>query len=79
MLLDYETLKIIWWVLIGVLLTGFALTDGFDFGIGMLITSRAPVGDSSSSSFTPANSKPRTGNWKLRQLPFSQARGHLSR
>ena len=30
--MDYETLKIIWWVLIGVLLIGFALTDGFDMG-----------------------------------------------
>ena len=24
---DYETLKLVWWVLIGVLLIGFALTD----------------------------------------------------
>ena len=29
---DYETLKLIWWGLIGVLLIGFALTDGFDMG-----------------------------------------------
>ena len=29
---DYETLKLVWWVLIGVLLIGFALTDGFDMG-----------------------------------------------
>lgn len=29
---DYETLKIIWWVLVGVLLIGLALTDGFDMG-----------------------------------------------
>ena len=29
---DYETLKLLWWVLIGVLLIGFALTDGFDMG-----------------------------------------------
>jgi cytochrome d ubiquinol oxidase subunit II len=29
---DYETLKVVWWVLIGVLLIGFALTDGFDMG-----------------------------------------------
>ncbi len=29
---DYESLKLIWWVLIGVLLIGFALTDGFDMG-----------------------------------------------
>ena len=29
---DYETLKIIWWVLVGVLLICLALTDGFDMG-----------------------------------------------
>lgn len=29
---DYEVLKLVWWVLIGVLLIGFALTDGFDMG-----------------------------------------------
>ena len=29
---DYETLKLVWWVLVGVLLIGFALTDGFDMG-----------------------------------------------
>ncbi|MCV6004457.1 hypothetical protein OFO99_33995, partial [Escherichia coli] len=27
---DYEILRLIWWVLIGVLLVGFAVTDGFD-------------------------------------------------
>lgn len=37
MLFDYEILKLIWWVLIGVLLIGFAVTDGFDMGIGALI------------------------------------------
>nr|WP_276522759.1 cytochrome d ubiquinol oxidase subunit II [Pseudomonas nitroreducens] len=31
-IMDYETLKLTWWVLIGVLLIGFALTDGFDMG-----------------------------------------------
>lgn len=37
MLLDYETLKLIWWVLIGVLLIGFAIADGMDMGVGMLL------------------------------------------
>ncbi len=37
MLLDYETLKIVWWALIVVLWLGFAITDGFDFGIGALL------------------------------------------
>lgn len=36
-LLDYDTLRLIWWVLIGVLLIGFAITDGFDLGAGMLL------------------------------------------
>ena len=35
--LDYETLRLIWWVLLGVLLIGFALTDGFDLGIAALL------------------------------------------
>lgn len=30
--MDYATLKLIWWLLVGVLLIGFALTDGFDMG-----------------------------------------------
>ncbi len=34
---DYETLKLIWWVLVGVLLIGFALTDGFDLGAVILL------------------------------------------
>jgi len=34
---DYETLRLIWWVLIGVLLVGFAITDGFDMGVGALV------------------------------------------
>lgn len=37
MILDYETLKLIWWLLIGILLIGFALTDGFDMGVGILL------------------------------------------
>jgi cytochrome bd ubiquinol oxidase subunit II len=37
MLLDYEMLRIIWWILLGILLTGFAVMDGFDLGIGMLL------------------------------------------
>lgn len=37
MILDYETLKFIWWVLVGVLLIGFAVTDGMDMGVGTLL------------------------------------------
>ncbi len=36
-LLDYDTLRVIWWVLLGVLLIGFAVMDGFDLGTGMLL------------------------------------------
>ena len=37
MILDYETLKVIWWLFVGVLLIGFAVTDGFDMGVGALL------------------------------------------
>jgi cytochrome bd ubiquinol oxidase subunit II len=33
-LIDYATLRVIWWLLLGVLLIGFAITDGFDLGVG---------------------------------------------
>jgi cytochrome d ubiquinol oxidase subunit II len=36
-LIDYDTLRVIWWALLGVLLIGFALTDGFDMGVGALL------------------------------------------
>lgn len=35
--LDYATLRLIWWGLLGVLLIAFALTDGFDLGVGALL------------------------------------------
>ncbi|KKD58846.1 cytochrome d ubiquinol oxidase subunit 2 [Grimontia sp. AD028] len=34
---EYEILRLIWWALIGVLLIGFAITDGFDMGVGALV------------------------------------------
>jgi cytochrome bd ubiquinol oxidase subunit II len=34
---DYETLKIVWWLLVGVLLIGFAIMDGHDMGVGTLL------------------------------------------
>lgn len=36
-MLDYPTLKIIWWLLVGVLLVGFAIMDGHDMGVGTLL------------------------------------------
>lgn len=37
MIFDYEMLKLIWWLFVGVLLVGFAITDGFDLGVGALL------------------------------------------
>jgi cytochrome d ubiquinol oxidase subunit II len=36
-MLDYETLKFVWWLLVGVLLVGFAVMDGHDMGVGTLL------------------------------------------
>ncbi|MEM8729668.1 MAG: cytochrome d ubiquinol oxidase subunit II [Pseudomonadota bacterium] len=36
-LISYDVLRVIWWLLLGVLLIGFALTDGFDMGVGALL------------------------------------------
>ncbi|MDO6962904.1 cytochrome d ubiquinol oxidase subunit II [Rhizobium alvei] len=36
-LIDFDLLRVVWWLLLGVLLTGFALTDGFDLGVGALL------------------------------------------
>lgn len=35
--IDYETLRVIWWLLLGVLLGGFAIMDGFDLGVAFLL------------------------------------------
>ncbi|MEH6563816.1 MAG: cytochrome d ubiquinol oxidase subunit II [Halopseudomonas sp.] len=36
-MMDYEALRFIWWLLIGVLLIGFSVTDGFDMGVASLL------------------------------------------
>ncbi len=36
-MLDYETLRLIWWLLIGIILVAFMVTDGFDMGVGCLL------------------------------------------
>lgn len=36
-LIDYPTLRVIWWLLVGVLLIGFAIMDGHDMGVGTLL------------------------------------------
>jgi cytochrome d ubiquinol oxidase subunit II len=35
--LDYEILRLIWWLFLGVLLIGFAIMDGYDLGVAMLL------------------------------------------
>ena len=37
MFLDYETMRVIWWLLMGALLIGFAIMDGFDLGVVALL------------------------------------------
>ena len=37
MIFDYPTIKLIWWLLVGVLLVGFAIMDGHDMGVGTLL------------------------------------------
>ncbi|AZV94859.1 cytochrome d ubiquinol oxidase subunit II [Bordetella sp. J329] len=36
-LLDYPTLRVIWWLLLGILLIGFTIMDGFDLGVASLL------------------------------------------
>ena len=35
--LSYEYLKFVWWLLIGMLWIGFAITEGFDMGVAMIL------------------------------------------
>lgn len=36
-MLDYQQLRLLWWAVLGVLLVGFAVLDGFDFGVAALL------------------------------------------
>ncbi|MGX8883827.1 cytochrome d ubiquinol oxidase subunit II [Methylovorus sp. SPW-M1] len=36
-IIDYQTLKLVWWLFVGVLLIGFAIMDGFDMGVTTLL------------------------------------------
>lgn len=36
-MLDYATLRVIWWILLGLLLIGFSILDGYDLGSSILI------------------------------------------
>jgi cytochrome bd ubiquinol oxidase subunit II len=35
--MSYDTLRVIWWLILGVLLSGFAVMDGFDLGTAALL------------------------------------------
>ena len=35
--LDYEILRLIWWLFLGVLLIGFAIMGGYDLGVAMIL------------------------------------------
>ena len=53
MIIDYPTLKVIWWLLVGVLLVSFAIMDGHDMGVGTLppfVGKRTTRSDASSST-----------------------------
>lgn len=36
-MIDYESLRLVWWLLLGILLIGFAVTDGYDLGVGAIL------------------------------------------
>lgn len=46
---DYETLRFIWWLLIGVILVVFMISDGFDMGIGWLRAAGVVAGGNAKS------------------------------
>jgi cytochrome bd ubiquinol oxidase subunit II len=37
LIFDYEVLRLAWWLLLGVLLIAFSVTDGFDLGVAVLL------------------------------------------
>ncbi|MDN3488633.1 cytochrome d ubiquinol oxidase subunit II [Pseudoalteromonas sp. APC 3694] len=69
---DYETLKMLWWLLIGVLLIGFAITDGMDMGVAMLLRI---VGKTDSERRTVINTI--GAHWDGNQVWFITAGGAL--
>jgi cytochrome d ubiquinol oxidase subunit II len=36
-MMEYETLRVVWWLILGALLIGFAVMDGFDLGVAALL------------------------------------------
>ena len=43
--LDYEVLRLVWWLLLGILLIGFAIMGGRDLGVGALLPFAARTDD----------------------------------
>ena len=37
MIFDYEVLRLLWWLVLGILLIGIAVMDGFDLGVAILL------------------------------------------
>jgi cytochrome d ubiquinol oxidase subunit II len=72
MIFDYETLKMLWWLIIGVLLIGFAITDGMDMGVAMLLRL---VGKTDSERRTVINTI--GAHWDGNQVWFITAGGAL--
>lgn len=70
--MDYELLKIIWWALIGILLIGFAITDGFDMGVGAILPF---VGKTDSERRVALNAL--GPHWEGNQVWFVTAAGAL--
>ncbi len=70
--MDYSTLKIIWWLLVGVLLVGFAIMDGHDMGVGTLLPF---VGKSDIERRTVINTV--GAHWEGNQVWFVTAGGAL--
>ncbi|MBH0071535.1 cytochrome d ubiquinol oxidase subunit II [Pseudoalteromonas sp. NZS127] len=69
---DYETLKMLWWLIIGILLIGFAITDGMDMGVAMLLRL---VGKTDSERRTVINTI--GPHWDGNQVWFITAGGAL--
>jgi len=71
---EYELFRIIWWALLGVLLIGLAVMDGFDLGAAML----SPIiGRSDSERRVVINTVGPV--WEGNQVWLSWAAGRFSR
>jgi cytochrome d ubiquinol oxidase subunit II len=72
MIFEYETLKLIWWGFAVLLITGIAVTDGFDLGVAMLLPWAARTDDERRvliNSIAP--------HWEGNQVWFITAAGAL--